>query len=86
MILKIVALGPVHGYGISLRIRQISQEVLQVQQGSLYPARFWRGRFSADPHILGEAVRLGRNLSLPSKPPCLIRPRYSARNSHALSY
>jgi PadR family transcriptional regulator PadR len=38
MILKIVALGPVHGYGISLRIRQISQEVLQVQQGSLYPA------------------------------------------------
>jgi transcriptional regulator len=33
-----VALGPVHGYGISLRIRQISKEVLQVQQGSLYPA------------------------------------------------
>ena len=31
LILKIVALGPVHGYGISLRIRQISQEVLQVQ-------------------------------------------------------
>ena len=38
LILKIVALGPVHGYGISLRIRQISNEVLQVQQGSLYPA------------------------------------------------
>ena len=38
LILKIVALGPVHGYGISLRIRQISQEVLKVQQGSLYPA------------------------------------------------
>ena len=38
LILKIVALGPIHGYGISLRIRQISQEVLQVQQGSLYPA------------------------------------------------
>ena len=38
LILKIVALGPVHGYGISLRIRQISREVLQVQQGSLYPA------------------------------------------------
>ena len=37
LILKIVALGPVHGYGISLRIRQISKEVLQVQQGSLYP-------------------------------------------------
>ncbi len=38
LILKIVALGPVHGYGVSQRIRQISQEVLQVQQGSLYPA------------------------------------------------
>ena len=38
LILKIVALGPVHGYGISLRIRQISKEVLQVQEGSLYPA------------------------------------------------
>ena len=38
LILKVVALGPVHGYGISQRIRQISEEVLQVQQGSLYPA------------------------------------------------
>jgi len=38
LILKVVALGPVHGYGISLRIRQISEQVLQVQQGSLYPA------------------------------------------------
>jgi transcriptional regulator len=38
LILRIVALGPVHGYGISLRIRQISKQVLNVQQGSLYPA------------------------------------------------
>jgi len=38
LILKVVALGPVHGYGISQRIRQISDDVLQVQQGSLYPA------------------------------------------------
>ena len=38
LILKIVALGPVHGYGISQRIQQISKDVLQVQQGSLYPA------------------------------------------------
>jgi transcriptional regulator len=38
LILKIVALGPVHGYGISQRIRQVSKEVLNVQQGSLYPA------------------------------------------------
>jgi transcriptional regulator len=38
LILKIVALGPIHGYGIAQRIRQISKEVLRVQQGSLYPA------------------------------------------------
>jgi transcriptional regulator len=38
LILKIVALGPVHGYGIAQRIQQISKDVLQVQQGSLYPA------------------------------------------------
>ena len=38
LILKIVALGAIHGYGIAQRIRQISKEVLQVQQGSLYPA------------------------------------------------
>lgn len=38
LILKIVALGPIHGYAISQRIQQISKEVLQVQQGSLYPA------------------------------------------------
>jgi transcriptional regulator len=38
LILKIVALGPLHGYGIAQRIRQISNAVLQVQQGSLYPA------------------------------------------------
>jgi PadR family transcriptional regulator, regulatory protein PadR len=38
LILKVVALGPVHGYAIALRIRQISKDVLQVQQGSLYPA------------------------------------------------
>ena len=38
LILKIVALGPIHGYAIAQRIQQISKEVLQVQQGSLYPA------------------------------------------------
>jgi PadR family transcriptional regulator, regulatory protein PadR len=38
LILKIVALGPIHGYAISQRIQQISRDVLQVQQGSLYPA------------------------------------------------
>ena len=38
LVLKIVALEPAHGYGIAHRIQQISREVLQVQQGSLYPA------------------------------------------------
>lgn len=38
LILKVVALAPLHGYGISQRIQQISRDVLQVQQGSLYPA------------------------------------------------
>jgi PadR family transcriptional regulator, regulatory protein PadR len=37
LILKIVALGPIHGYAISQRLQQISQDVFQVQQGSLYP-------------------------------------------------
>lgn len=38
LILKIVALGPIHGYAISQRIQQISRDFFQVQQGSLYPA------------------------------------------------
>jgi transcriptional regulator len=38
LILKTVALEPMHGWGISLRIRQVSKEVLQVNQGALYPA------------------------------------------------
>ncbi len=38
LILKVVAAGPIHGYAIAQRIQQISKDVLQVQQGSLYPA------------------------------------------------
>lgn len=38
LLLKIVALEPLHGWAISLRLRQISAEVLQVSDGSLYPA------------------------------------------------
>ena len=38
LILKIVALGPIHGYAIALRVQQISNDVFQLQQGSLYPA------------------------------------------------
>lgn len=38
LVLKTLADGAMHGWGISLRIQQISQDVLQVNQGSLYPA------------------------------------------------
>ena len=38
LILKTLALEPQHGWGISERIQQISKDVLQIQQGSLYPA------------------------------------------------
>jgi PadR family transcriptional regulator len=38
LILKTVALEPMHGWGIAQRIRQVSKEVLQVNQGALYPA------------------------------------------------
>ena len=38
LIMRVVALGPIHGYAIAQRIQQMSREVLQVQQGSLYPA------------------------------------------------
>src|SRR5215210_4360114 len=38
LLLQVVALGPIHGYGIAQRIKQITRDVLQVQQGSLYPA------------------------------------------------
>jgi transcriptional regulator len=40
LILKSLQLGPMHGFGISVLIRQISKEVLQVEQGSLYPALY----------------------------------------------
>ena len=38
LILKTIALEPMHGWGIAQRIRQVSREVLQVNQGALYPA------------------------------------------------
>ena len=38
LILKSLALGPMHGFGVSIRIQQLSNDALQVQQGSLYPA------------------------------------------------
>src|ERR1700686_2178536 len=40
LILKAVSLGPLHGYGILLRIGQISEQALLIEQGALYPALF----------------------------------------------
>jgi transcriptional regulator len=40
LILKAVSLGPLHGYGVLLRIQQISGDQLEIQQGSLYPALY----------------------------------------------
>ena len=40
LILKAISLGQLHGYGVLLRIQQISRDKLQIQQGSLYPALY----------------------------------------------
>lgn len=40
LILKALKLGPMHGFGISVLIRQMSEDVLRVEQGSLYPALY----------------------------------------------
>ena len=40
LILKVLALEPLHGYGIAQRLQQISREALQIRQGSLYPALY----------------------------------------------
>jgi len=51
LILKAVSLEPLHGYGILLRIEQLSRDRLQIQQGSLYPALYrleHRGWISAE--------------------------------------
>jgi PadR family transcriptional regulator PadR len=51
LILKVAALGPVHGYAIAQRLQQVSQDVVQVPQGSLYPALHrleYRGLLASD--------------------------------------
>ena len=51
LILKVLALGPQHGYAIAQRLQQISRDVVQVKQGTLYPALHRlenRGLLSAD--------------------------------------
>ena len=51
LVLNVVALGPMHGYAIAQRLRQVSREVVNVTQGTLYPALHRlenRGLLSAD--------------------------------------
>jgi transcriptional regulator len=51
LVMKAVSLGPLHGYGVLLRIQQISQGRLEIQQGSLYPALY---RLEHEGWIAGE--------------------------------
>jgi PadR family transcriptional regulator, regulatory protein PadR len=51
LVLKAVSLGPLHGYGVLLRIQQLSQNRLEIQQGSLYPALY---RLEHEGWIAGE--------------------------------
>lgn len=51
LVLKAVSLGPLHGYGVLLRIQQLSQDRLEIQQGSLYPALY---RLEHEGWIAGE--------------------------------
>ena len=62
LILKAISLGPLHGYGIIQRIRQMSDEMLNVEQGSLYPALYrieQKGRVSSewDVHETGRRAK-----------------------------
>src|SRR5258708_5781445 len=69
LILRVVALGPIHGYAIAQRIQQMSREALQVQQGSLYPALHrleYKKFLVADCHPPGQAGK-PRSTNLPLK-------------------
>jgi PadR family transcriptional regulator PadR len=65
LVLKILAPGPMHGYGIAVRLQQLSKDVLQVEEGSLYPALYRmesRGWLSSDwaPTDTGRRARFYR--------------------------
>lgn len=40
LILKALSLGPMHGYGVGVRIQQLAEEMLQIEEGTLYPALY----------------------------------------------
>ena len=69
LILRVVSNGPLHGYAIAKRIRDISLDVLQVQQGSLYPAlhRLENGDWLASDWKLTETGREAKYYRLTSR-------------------
>jgi DNA-binding PadR family transcriptional regulator len=76
LILKAVSLGPLHGYGILLRIQQISKDRLEIPQGSLYPALY---RLE---HRDGLAAN-GASQRTNAKPSTTVSPRLENANSRA---
>src|ERR1700704_4588273 len=61
LILKALALGPLHGWAIAKRIQQMSREVLTINQGSLYPALYRledRGMIASEPGMSPEGRRI----------------------------
>jgi PadR family transcriptional regulator PadR len=66
LILKVVALEPIHGYAIAQRLQRISEDILQVQQGSLYPAlhRLENRKWLASSWKLSETGREAKYYSL----------------------
>ena len=74
LILKAISLSPLHGYGILLRIQQISKERLEIQQGSLYPALYRLGTSRMDCQRMG---RVGKQA------PCALLPAHRRRKTPA---
>jgi PadR family transcriptional regulator, regulatory protein PadR len=60
LILKALSLGPLHGYGIIQRLRQLSDELLEVEQGSLYPAVYRTRATRRDQFQVGGVTETGR--------------------------
>jgi PadR family transcriptional regulator, regulatory protein PadR len=60
IILKALSLGPLHGYGVIQRIRQLSDELLEAEQGSLYPAVYRTRAARLDQFQVGGVTETGR--------------------------
>src|SRR5258708_30792203 len=69
LILQTLALEPMHGWGVAQRIQQVSKEVLQIGQGSLYPALYRLEYKSWIPSDWGNSENNRRAKILPVNPP-----------------